>query len=53
MTLDEAHLDIVRVTEHIAALTALLDEWTARGMNLYRSYFDAVLARLLTADGNP
>ena len=53
MTLNDTDPDATALTEHIAALTASLDEWAARGVNLYRTYFDAVLAGLLIAAGEP
>ncbi len=53
MTLNDTRPDQARLSEHIAALTASLDERTVRGVNLYRTYFDAVLARLLNAAGDP
>lgn len=52
MTLTDTRPDQARLSEHIAALTASLDERTVRGVNLYRTYFDAVNARLFTAVGD-
>ena len=53
MTLNDTEPDTAQMTEHITALTALLDEWRVRGVNIYRTYFDGVLALLLTATGDP
>jgi class 3 adenylate cyclase/tetratricopeptide (TPR) repeat protein len=41
------------LAHHIATMTALLDTLRTRGVNLYRSYFDGVLGRLLLAAGQP
>lgn len=41
------------VTAHIATLTALLDAWRALGFIIYSTAFDAILARLLIAAGEP
>ena len=36
---------------HIATITALLETWQAFEVNMYRTFFDGYLARLLTATG--
>ena len=45
--------DPTSLTAHIARMTMLLDSWRTRGVNLYRTIFDGVLGRLLTAAGQP
>jgi tetratricopeptide (TPR) repeat protein len=45
--------DPTALSTHIAALTSFVDTLRAVGMNLYLTFYDAVLARLLTAAGQP
>jgi class 3 adenylate cyclase len=44
-------LDPAELSSHIDALTGLLDTWGAIELNLYRTYFDAVVGRLMIAAG--
>jgi tetratricopeptide (TPR) repeat protein len=46
-------LDPTALSAHIATMTALLDTWRVFGLNLYVTIYDAALARLLTAAGQP
>jgi class 3 adenylate cyclase/tetratricopeptide (TPR) repeat protein len=46
-------LDPAELSAHIEALTGLLDTWHTIELNLYRTFFDGVLSRLLTAAGQP
>ena len=46
-------LDPTALAAQIATMTTVLDTWRTVGMNIYLTSFDAVLARLLTAAGQP
>jgi len=46
-------LDPRGLPAHIATITRLLDTWRMTGLNIYRTFFDSVLGRLLTAAGQP
>jgi len=52
-TLYANDIDRTALTAQIDALAGHLDNWRTRGVNLYRTYFDGVLGRLLTAAGRP
>jgi class 3 adenylate cyclase len=45
--------DPTALSTHIAALTSFVDTLRAVGMNLYLTFYDAVLGRLLTAAQDP
>jgi class 3 adenylate cyclase/tetratricopeptide (TPR) repeat protein len=46
-------LDPTGLSAHIATITSCLDTWGTVGLNIYRTFFDAMLGRLLIADGQP
>ncbi len=46
-------LDPTALSIHIATMTKFLDTWRTVGLNLYITFFDSVLARLLIAAGQP
>ena len=46
-------LDPSALSAHIATLTTFLDIWRTAGLNAYRTFYDAVLGRLLIAAGQP
>ena len=46
-------LDPTGLSAHIATITSCLDTWRTVGLNIYRTFFDAMLGRLLIADGQP
>jgi hypothetical protein len=46
-------LDPTGLSAHIATMTTFVDTWRAAGLNVYLTFFDSVLARLLTAAGQP
>ena len=45
--------DPTALSSHIATMTAFVDTFRTVGMNLYLTFFDGVLARLLLAAGQP
>ncbi|HWT48004.1 MAG TPA: adenylate/guanylate cyclase domain-containing protein [Mycobacterium sp.] len=47
------HPDPAALSAHIATLTTLLDTFGTAGANVYRTYFDGALGRLLIAAGQP
>ena len=47
------NLDATTPAAHITTLTTFLDSWGTAELNLYITFFDAVLARLLIAAGQP
>ena len=47
------HVDPAVLSTHIATLTTLLDTWRTVGLLIYVTSYDAVLARLFTAAGQP
>jgi class 3 adenylate cyclase/tetratricopeptide (TPR) repeat protein len=46
-------LDPTGLSAHIATITSCIDTWGTVGLNIYRTFFDAMLGRLLIADGQP
>jgi class 3 adenylate cyclase/tetratricopeptide (TPR) repeat protein len=46
-------LDPTGLSAHIATITSCIDTWRTVGLNIYRTFFDAKLGRLLIADGQP
>ena len=46
-------LDPTTLAAHIATLTMFVDTWRTVGQNIYRTFFEGVLARLLIAAGQP
>jgi len=46
-------LDPTGLSAHIATMTTFLDTWRAAELNIYRTWFDSVLGRLLIAAGQP
>jgi hypothetical protein len=46
-------VDPAELSECLAAMTELVGTWRAMGMNLYTTFFDAVIARLLIALQRP
>ena len=46
-------LDPTGLSAHIATITSCLDTWRTVGLNIYRTFFDAMLGRLLIAHGQP
>jgi tetratricopeptide (TPR) repeat protein len=51
--LDAGSLDETALEAHATTISTLLDTWRAVGFNLYRTFFDAVVGRLLLAAGQP
>ena len=47
------HPDPAALSAHIASLITLLDTFGTAGANVYRTYFDGALGRLLIAAGQP
>jgi class 3 adenylate cyclase/tetratricopeptide (TPR) repeat protein len=47
------HPNPAALSAHIATLTTLLDTFRTGGSNIYRTYFDGALGRLLIAAGQP
>ena len=46
-------LDPTALAAHIATITTLLDTWRTLEVNIYLTFYDAVLGRLLIAAGQP
>jgi hypothetical protein len=53
IALASANLDQPALEQHIATMTMLLDTWRAVGLDIYLTFYDAVLGRLLSAAGKP
>jgi class 3 adenylate cyclase len=51
--LASAHPHPAALEERITTLTTLLDTWRAVGLDIYLTFYDAVLGRLLSAAGKP
>ncbi len=49
--LSAEHIDPTTLAAHIATITTLLDTLRTVGMNMYGTFYDAVLARVLIAAG--
>ena len=52
-TLATDDLDPAVMATHISTMTALVDTWRSAGLNIYLTFFDSVVARLLIAAGQP
>jgi hypothetical protein len=50
-TLSASEIDIDQLQPHIAAMTITVESWRAAEAKLFVTFYDAVLARLLTAAG--
>jgi class 3 adenylate cyclase len=53
VALDADDFDPTEPAAHIATMTTLLATLSTAGLNLYRTFFDAILGRLLIAAGEP
>ncbi|OBG30222.1 adenylate/guanylate cyclase domain-containing protein [Mycobacterium sp. 852002-51057_SCH5723018] len=53
VALASADHDQAALEQHIATMTMLLDTWRAVGLDIYLTFYDAVLGRLLSAAGKP
>ena len=52
-TLGADHVDPTKLAAHIATMTTLLDTLRTLEVNMYSTFYDAVLGRLLIAAGQP
>ena len=52
-TLSASEIDLDQLQPHIAAMTITVESWRAAEAKLFVTFYDGVLARLLTAAGRP
>jgi class 3 adenylate cyclase/tetratricopeptide (TPR) repeat protein len=53
MALTAGDPDPITLEPHIATMTTLLNTWRAVGLDIYLTFYDGILGRLLTAAGKP